>query len=96
MSDPQPTVDSSSLPEPALRALAVCEEALDELTERWQNAVFGLLAMAYMGDRSQVCGWCHTSYRTGSEAAKCARSCREQAIAEGRAREKAIADGQYR
>lgn len=68
-------------PESVVRVVA---DLMDVLEPREQSRTVQLLAARYLGDRTQVCGWCQTGYRTPAEAAECARTCRERAAAQRR------------
>ena len=60
--------------------VGVVADLMDVLEPREQSRTVQLLAARYLGDRTQVCGWCQTGYRTPAEAAECARTCRERAL----------------
>lgn len=60
-------------------AAALCTDVLDALEPAGQARALQLLCARYLGENTQVCGWCHKAYRTPDEAAACARSCRIKA-----------------
>lgn len=60
-------------------AAALCTDVLDALEPAEQASAIQLLAVRYLGEKTQVCGWCHATYRTPDEASACARRCRSRA-----------------
>jgi hypothetical protein len=55
---------------------------MDALDERERLHALQLLAARYLKEKTQVCGWCMTTYQTPEGASACARLCRMKADAQ--------------
>ena len=59
--------------------MIVLFELFDAMTHEQRMRVLQGLAVRYLGESTQVCGWCMTPYRLSADAADCARRCRLKA-----------------